>query len=66
MVVLEGIKKGGALSEIKKVDKPLVSFSEAECEDCDWKGNIDEMEWSEEDDTFQVCPLCGSDKIYYC
>lgn len=38
---------------------------DAECENCDWKGNKDEMEWDEEDDTFLVCPLCGSDRIYY-
>jgi len=38
---------------------------EAECEDCDWKGAKDDMEIAETDDDVDVCPLCGSEKIYY-
>ena len=38
---------------------------DAECNECEWKGNKDEMEESEDDDHVLCCPLCGSERIYY-
>ncbi len=39
---------------------------DAECNNCDWKGNRDEMEQLDEDgEEVDICPVCGSDNVYY-
>ena len=38
---------------------------DAECNDCDWKGNHDEMEQPFDDNDVAKCPDCGSSNIFY-
>jgi len=61
----EAIASNNMLADSNKsVTKFKIEY-DAECEECDWKGNKDEMEDAEDDDHVQVCPLCGSERIYY-
>lgn len=54
--------KCAAELSINEISAIYESEIEAECESCDWKGKREEMD---NEDDIDVCPYCGSEKIYY-
>lgn len=54
------ILKNNTMKEVRPPD----GF-DAECNDCPWEGNYEDMDVAMDDDEVNRCPECGSENVYY-